>query len=112
MRLSAKHSLFITDLVNTDWNPPEDDAEFVAWLDNFVEILPRHAKTLGIPPEDLEELRKHRADFRAAFFREIQETLAGLRRRLNTLCSADHWPAVLVEAFARVPITREPDRSG
>jgi hypothetical protein len=97
--------------MSAEWTPPETDAEFAAWMDNFVEKLPKYADQLGIKPEELAALQKIRAGFRAAFFREIQEELAGLRRRLKALRPEDHWPVALVEGFARLPITREPDRS-
>ena len=102
---------FIKVAMSTEWNPPEDDAEFTAWMDNFIEKLPKYAKELGVTQEELDELRKQHTGFRAAFFREIQERLGGLRQRLKALCLENDWPAVLGEAFPRIPITREPDRS-
>lgn len=90
---------------------PEDPGEFAAWLDNFAEQLPKYAEELGITREELEELRKSREFVRADLLKTTQRTLAALYGRLKAVCPVERWPRVFQEAFARLPITREPDRS-
>ncbi len=97
--------------MSKEWQPPEDPGEYAAWLDNFVEKLPLYAKQLGVTPEELEELRKDRELVRGELLAETQRTLVELRGRLKAVCPAERWPGVFQEAFARLPITREPDRS-
>lgn len=97
--------------MSAEWEPPSDSGEYAAWLDNFAEKLPLYADKLGITPEELAQVQAAREFTRKELFAATQQALSGLATRLQTVCPAARWPAVFTEAFARLPTTREPDRS-
>jgi hypothetical protein len=42
--------------MSAEWQSPDDPAEFAAWMDNFVEKLPKCAKQFGITPKMIKAL--------------------------------------------------------
>ena len=98
-------------MVNEDWNvslPPED---WVRLLDDLVEFLPDHARRLGITPEMAAEMRRQRDAFRAERNGAMQLALEGLGARLAAHGPEARWAVVVRECFARLMITREPERT-
>lgn len=97
--------------MSAEWEPPSDPGEFAAWLDNFADKLPQYADKLGISPAELAQVQAAREFTRQELFAATQQALSGLATRLQAVCPAERWPGVFKEAFARLPVTREPDRS-
>jgi hypothetical protein len=97
--------------MNDDWDVPLAPEDWVHLLDSLVEGLPHHARRLGITPEMAALLRQQREAFRTARHGAMEEKRAELHGRLLAHAPEARWPMALREAFARLMITREPDRT-
>jgi hypothetical protein len=96
--------------MSDDFELPEDDAEFAAWIDNFADKLPQYAGELGISPEQLKQIQANRSKVLRSRERMVDLEWAELTRRLNQFCPREEWPAVYADAAERLIVTPEPVR--
>lgn len=97
--------------MNEDWNVPLAPEDWIRLLDDLVAGLPEHAQRLGITPEMAAHLRAQRESFRAERNGAMESALGRLRARLVAHCPEPQWPILFRETFARLRVTREPDRT-
>ena len=76
--------------VPSDFQPPQDPGDLMAWLKNFAEKIPKYAAQLELTAEDLAMVQESYDTMRAA--KEAEET-ARLRIVEARLCTVpDGWP--------------------
>lgn len=97
--------------VSADWEPPEDDGEMYAWLDNFADKLPKYAAQLNITTEALEQIRRERGVFCGAHDEFVQKSWDALVRSVSRFRPREEWPSVYAEATQDLIVTPEPRRT-
>jgi len=97
--------------MDTEWEPPEDDAEFAAMMDQFAKGLPNVADQLGLTPEEVKRVQEERDAFCAAHEKEVSLRFDDLTRRLAKFRPRAEWPAVFAEAVDVWLLTPEPRRT-